>query len=351
MDSEISNVEVRAFRNQPGQPLEGSQGSSEVAERQKRAFRSYITHGETRDITTSSSSINGAALVPQSFQGVMNDALKYYGPVATLVGQKVTNLNGAPMKISESDDTSNSLTVLGETTAVSEVDPSAFVATILYTDTVTTGVVKVSIQELQDSYFDLDSWLRDKFGLRYGRGLEAMVTNGNSSNVASLLTGAFAAVTALGNGTANGGTSTVSGTTGANSIGYTDIVALYGALDPAYAVNASWMMNSATRAMLLGVKNTFGQPIYIPNPTTGSFDKLLGQPVVLNQSLPNVAASAVGTIVFGDLAKGYLLRTDGGLSIVRLNERYMDALEVGFIGYSRIGGMSLNPDRPSRFSS
>jgi len=346
LDHQIADAgfETRGFgslprREQPGAGIEPSESTGNN-ERQKRALKAYITRGETRDLTTASSGVNGAALVPQAFEGVLHDARKYFGPVSTLVAQKRTNNNGAAMKISISDDTANALSVLGETTTVSEVDPAAFVSTLLATDTVTTGLVKVSMQELDDSYFDLDAWLRTKFGQRYGRGLEAYVTNGNGSNVASLLTGATAGLTAVGNGTAAGGTDSTSGVDGSNSIGYNDIVALYSAVDPAYVLNATWMMNSTTCAKLLGVKNTLGNPLFIPNPVSGAFDSLLGRPVVLNQALPNIAASAVGTVVFGDLSQGYLLRTDGDLAILRLNERYADSLEIGFIGYARIGGMT-----------
>jgi HK97 family phage major capsid protein len=329
-------------RGQPGQPLDGVDPESKEAKtaQEKRAFSRYITHGEQRDITTAGTGINGGALVPQGFEGVLHDAMKFFGPVSTLVGQKKTNNSGAPMKISLANDTGNTLTVLGETVAVSETDPSAFVSYILSTDTVTTGLVKVSLQELQDSAFDLDGWLRSKFGMRYGRGLEQMITVGNSSNVASLLA-SCTTVAAVGNGTAAGGTNAIAGVDGANSIGYLDIVNLYAALDPAYHASASFMMSSTVRAYLLGVKNTFGQPLFIPNPNGGAFDTLLGRPVVLNQAMPSIAANAK-TVIFGDLSQGYLFRSDGDLTILRLNERYADTLEVGFIGYSRIGGIATD---------
>jgi len=337
----------RIPRSQPGAAIENDHGSvEERSAKEKRAFEQYIKYGhsgvdaehrsylrESRDITTGTTGANGGALVPQLFNPVLTDAMKFYGPISTLVGQKRTT-GGNPLKIALDNDTANSLTVLGETTAVSEVDPT-FASAILSTDTVTTGVVKITLQELSDSYFDIDSWLRTKFGQRYGRGLESMITNGNASNVASLIASAFASTTAAGNTLATGAT-------GANSIGYDDITALFTALDPAYISNATWLMNSTTRGFLLGVKDGFGRPLFIPNPSTGSFDQLLGRPVVLDQALPNIAASAAGTIMFGDFAQGYLFRTDGDLSIVRLAERYMDTLEVGFIGYSRIGGISTD---------
>ena len=49
------------------------------------------------------------------------------------------------------------------------------------------------------------------------------------------------------------------------------------------------------------------------------------------------------SILFGDFAEGYLLRqVKPGLAIVRLTERFMDTLEVGFLGYCRAGGVSTD---------
>jgi HK97 family phage major capsid protein len=82
-------------------------------------------------------------------------------------------------------------------------------------------------------------------------------------------------------------------------------------------------------------------PFFTPDPSSdGPFDRLLGFPVVINQSLPSMGASAV-PILFGDAESAYMLRTDGQPSILRLNERYADTLQVAFYLWSRIGGASL----------
>jgi HK97 family phage major capsid protein len=84
-----------------------------------------------------------------------------------------------------------------------------------------------------------------------------------------------------------------------------------------------------------------GRPYYTPDPSADNpFGKLLGYDVVLNQSMPNMGASAT-PIMLGSLKQAYLLRTDGRPSCLRLNERYLDTLQVGFYMWSRIGGVSL----------
>jgi HK97 family phage major capsid protein len=46
-------------------------------------------------------------------------------------------------------------------------------------------------------------------------------------------------------------------------------------------------------------------------------------------------------ILFGDPSSAYLLRTDGQPTILRLNERFADTLEIGFFLWTRIGGTSI----------
>lgn len=283
---------------------------------------------EKRDIITGPSgggNVSGASMIPQLFLPTLIDAKKAIGNTVSMVRKKVTDNNGAPIKIALSNDTANALTTLtAETTVVAEQDP-AFSGFIMQTDTVAT-LVKVSIQELADSYFDLNTWLRDKFGLRYYRGLETLITTGNGSNVTSITAGATAANT----------------TVGAGGPVYDDFTICYGDLDPAYLPNAKWVMSQKTRVYVMGLLDAFNRPLFLPSPNTGTLDQILGQPIVLNQVLP--AANVAGNvgILFGDLDEGYILRTDGDLTILRLDERYADTLEVGFIGYARLGGASTD---------
>lgn len=101
-------------------------------------------------------------------------------------------------------------------------------------------------------------------------------------------------------------------------------------------------MNSHTRANLMGVTDTLGRPLFIQSPNAGAFDTLLGHPVVISQYHPDVATGNTA-IQFGDFNQGYKFRTvKPGLAVIRLNERFMDTLEVGFVGYSRNGGAVTN---------
>ncbi len=324
----------------PGAGSGARVSGDEQRSRYNEGFRQFLRTGsipsEYRDLLTTSDA-TGGALIPQMFSGILVDALKYYGPIAQNVSQKITDSKGSPLKISYSNDVANGLTLLGTegSSSPSETDPT-FVSKILGVDTVTGGLVKVSVQELEDSSFDLDAFIRDKFSIRYARGLEKAITLGTDSAGTTLPnqpTGGLLASAEVAQTTASV----------AAGIGWDDMTALFSGIDPAYAIpgKASWVMNSTTRGYLLGLKDGFGRPLYTPDPVSDNpFGKLLGYDVVLNQSMPNMGASAK-PILFGDLSKSYLLRTDGQPNIVHLRERYMDTLEHGYFMYSRIGGVTL----------
>lgn len=107
----------------------------------------------------------------------------------------------------------------------------------------------VTLEELQDSYFDIEAFLRDLMGQRLYRGLAKYISQGSSD-------GSYVAY-------ASGA---VSGATSASptQIGYVDILGLYGSIDPAYLPNSTFVMNSTTRPALLGVVDTTGRPLFQP---------------------------------------------------------------------------------------
>jgi len=334
--------EGRTIAPPRAQPGEGN-ADVDQSKQTRSKFERFIRFGDRSDICRFSGNdraeqrdllTTGAAgaFIPQEFYPVLIEAKKAWGGILNLVNMKTSD-NGAPMKIAFSNDTGNLLTLDSEPSNMSEADPSLS-NDVLAVDNLKTDVIKVSLPELQDSFFDVDAFIRDQFGKRYYRGLTNLVTNGSFSggstpvaqNIESIITAATTGATSA----------------SSTAIAWGDIAKLYGALDPAYEQDAVFSMNSNTRAYLLGVVDGFSRPLYIPAPTASSFDMLLGKRVVLNQSLPDIATGNVA-LQYGDYKQGYLLReVKPGLAIVRLNERYMDNLEVGFIGYCRAGGMGTD---------
>jgi HK97 family phage major capsid protein len=274
--------------------------------------------------------------VPTGFVNQIEQATKYFAPL--LNGDVITVMKtatGAPLPFPTSDDTSNVAVIVGEAAAVSEEDVSAAQVT-LAAYKMSSGLVKVSIELLQDSAFDIQKYLSDRFGERWGRGLEAMLTTGTgSSQPTGLLTAIAAngatAIVAAGDSESTGGSQT-----GANSIGYSDLVNLEHSVDPSYRRGAKYMFHDQTLASIKKILDKYGRPLWTPGIAVSEPDTINGYPYVINQSMPQIGSvSEATTVIFGDFSK-FIARKVQDLQVMRLDELYAVNGQVGFLSFARI---------------
>lgn len=272
--------------------------------------------------------------VPTGFQARVEQALKFYAPLLEDgIFSVIRTGTGNALPFPVSDDTGNACTIVGEGGSVSEEDITAN-HVVLQAYKTTSGVVKASIELLQDSSIDIEAWLADQFGVRYGRGYENFLTNGNGVNQPTGLLTALAAsgVTPV---IASGSSETTGGSqTGVNTIGYSDLVNLEHSVDPAYRRNAKFMLNDLTLATIKKIIDKYGRPLWTAGLSAGDPATILGYPYVINQSMPVPAASAT-SVVFGDLSK-FTVRRVSDMSMIRLVELYANTGQVGFQSFMRV---------------
>jgi HK97 family phage major capsid protein len=332
------NAEQRSSTRPPRAGFGNDDQTEETKQLQKRAFtewmrtghvstenRQYIKTQEQRDLGVGAISApitGGNVLVPTGFDPTFHSALKSYGQLVDAVYTLNTG-GGGPIDVATENDTAQGLTLVSEATAVVENDPSV-AGFQSFTDTATSGLVSISNQLLQDSQFDLDSWIQNKLAGRYYRGLANWISLGNGSNVTAL-------------GSTLGATSA-----GPTAVVYTDLVNLYGSLDALYVQGASWIMSSQTRASLMGLISTTGQPILQADVNGNPFNAIFGRPIVIDESRPAIAATNKA-ILFGDLKAGYTARqVAGGFGIKRLNELLALKNETAFVLFARCGGYNTD---------
>jgi HK97 family phage major capsid protein len=323
---------VEAEQRNSNRPARGPIESTDAAlETAKREMRDFLVSGKTtekRDLGVGAVAGNitgGSQLVAPAFYPVLTAAQQAYGGLVNIVNQRQTD-TGASMKVSLVNDTANGLQVWGEDTAATEVDPTLSSAAASNTTLYNTGILTVTLEELQDSFFDIDSFLRDLMGQRLYRGLAKYVSQGSSD-------GSFVSLWS----------NAVSGATSASptAIVYADILGLYGSIDPAYIPNSTFVMNSTTRTSLLGVVDTTGRPLFQPALSApagaDALGTLLGRPVVLDQFAPSIAATHTA-LALGDVRSFYTLRNVGQFQIARDPYTYLVSKgAVAFIGYGRGG--------------
>jgi HK97 family phage major capsid protein len=276
----------------------------------------------------------GGYFVPVGFVDEVESAMKWYGDM--LRSSKIIRTDsGQPLPFPTDNDTGTVGELVAEAAQVSTADVTLGNLT-LNAYKYSTKMVKVSIELLQDSAFDLDSYLKEKFSERLGRILNTHFTTGTgSSQPHGIIPVATAGPTATGAATNDGGTET-----GGTSIGSDDLIELEHSIDKAYRRGSAFMANDATIKSIKKLKDKYGRPLWLPGLASGSPDTILEYPYFTNNDMATIALNAK-TVLFGRLDK-YLVRQVKDLSVLRLVERFADFGQVAFIGFARYDGNLLD---------
>ena len=301
----------------------------------KGAFEKYLRNGmsslnanersmmaELRGTSTQVAGTDslGGFLVPQDFSNELDIATLFTGEVERLA-KKLNTAGGALLDYPTINDTATDAGLTNEAAAVTVQDmtfANAQLSAYNYA-----SQVRVSMQLLQDNAFDLNAFLAESMGERIARATNAAFTTGSgSSQPQGIITGATLGSTAA----------------SATAIAADDILDLVHSLDPSYRNKPSFGLMAhdnviaAIRALGIGSSNDF--PIFIPSMAAGEPDKLFGYNLYYNNDMASAITTGQKTLLAADFSK-FVVRTAGGVQFVRLNERYMDELEVGYVAFAR----------------
>lgn len=289
----------------------------------------------------------GGYFVPRGFVYDVEEALKYYGPMLE-VAEIMDTATGQPLPYPTANDTTVAGEIVGEGQQVTEKDVN--VGQVLFgAFKFSTRMTKVSLELLQDSAFDIQSFLKKLFAIRLGRILNTKFTVGAGTvEPLGIVTavvannGAANATPSYGVGLLAQGSSTNTGgsETGGTSIGSKDIVNLEHTVDPLYRRGAKYMMHDQTLRFCKGLLDKYGRPLWKASLAVGDPDTLNGYGYAINNDMAQIALNAQ-TVLFGPLNK-YIIRRVKELGVITLNERYADYGQVAYIGFARYDGNLLD---------
>ena len=185
-------------------------------------------------------------------------------------------------------------------------------------------MIKVSEELLNDSVFDLQSYISREFARRIGAKEEEAFFTGNGTGKP------------LGVLAATGGAQT--GVTAASSTAVTadEMIDLFYSLKAPYRKKSVWVLNDSTIKAIRKLKDSNGQYLWQPSLVAGTPDTILGRPVKTSAYMPAIAAGAK-TVAFGDFSY-YWIADRQGRSFKRLNELYAASGQVGFLASQRVDG-------------
>lgn len=334
LKQEIEIIERNAEMKKEIASMEGEARAAAPKANASAAFSKYLRHGfgslsaeersmvQKRGTATQIAGTDslGGFLVPQEFSNELDVATAFTGEVERLA-KKLNTASGGLLDYPTINDTATDAGLTAEAAAVTVQDMTfgnKQLSAYNYS-----SLVKVSQQLLQDSAFDLNAFLVEAMGERIARATNAAFTTGTgSSQPQGLVTGS-----ALGNTAA-----------GANAITADDILDLIYSVDasyrnkPGFGLMAHDNIVSAVRALGLGSANDF--PIFIPSMEAGQPDRIFGIPVYVNNDMESAISTGKKTMIAADFSK-FVVRNAGGVQMLRLNERFADELEVGFVSYKR----------------
>lgn len=267
----------------------------------------------------------GGYTIPTLTQPAIDAAQVYVGGmVQPGLCTKIQSATGATINWPNVDDTSQKGYVIAEKTDLntSAVDMT-FGYAILTFYKITSGLVKVGNELLQDSLVDFGGWLTDMLFKRVYRALNYYFTLGTGSSMPYGLR----AISYKG----------VDGPV--RTIARSDIVELMYSVNRAYLTKGTFMFNNNTmrdlRKLYMGtyIENA---PLWQPSMRDGEPDRLEGRPYVVNDDVKNIFERHA-SVYFGDFSN-YKIAEALPMKLVRLDERFADTDEVGFAILGRWAG-------------
>lgn len=284
----------------------------------------WATIRATMSTTTGS---EGGYTVATEVAATVADALKAYGGVRE-VATVINTAQGNPMTFPTSDGTSETGEQVAENVAATGADVS-FGSVPVDCYKFSSKVVTVPIELLQDSSVDVEQFINTRLVNRIGRITNTKFTTANGSGTPK---GVVTAATA-GKVGASGQTTTII---------VDDLVDLEHSVDIAYRKlgRCAFMMNDASFKVIKKLKDSTGRPIFFPgyDGLGGKMpDTILGYPVVINNDIAVMAASAK-SILFGDFSF-YIVRDSLQMQMLRFTDSaYAKNGQVGFLMFARCGG-------------
>ena len=188
-------------------------------------------------------------------------------------------------------------------------------------------MIKVSEELLNDSVFDLQSYISREFARRIGaKEEEAFFTGDGKGKPLGVLA-------------ATGGAETGVTAASATAVTADELMDLYYSLKSPYRKKSVWVLNDSTIKAIRKLKDNNGQYLWQPSLTAGAPDTILGRPIRTSAYMPAIAAGAK-TIAFGDFSY-YWIADRQGRSFKRLNELFAATGQVGFLASQRVDGKMI----------
>ena len=299
--------------------------TAEYAENFWNMIRNRGHYGEVRNALSVGEDTEGGFTVPDEFEKKLVEALEennIFRGMATVI-----RTSSGTRKIPIAEDTGEA-SWIDEGEEIPESD-TTFGQTMLSAYKLGT-MIKISNELLNDSAFDLATYIARRFGVRMGNAEErAFITGDGVGKPLGLLAetgGAKVGVTAAQK----------------DAVTFDEIFKLYYALKAPYRKKAQFLCNEALVLQLMTIKDNNGNYIWKPGLEIGKPDTLLNRPLKTSAFMPEIKGGSK-VMAFGDYSY-YWVADRQNRTFRRLNELYARTDQVGFLTTQRVDGKLILPE-------
>ena len=295
-------------------PMEGENKMEEekkVEEQETRAFENYVRGVVVNERAGELTKTANGAVIPTT---IANRIIKKVFDICPIL-EKSTKYNvkgNLDLPYYDIDTTTINVAYQAEFTAMQS--SSGTFKKISLSGFLAGALTKVSRSLMNNSQFDIVSFIVDEMAYAIKRFIENELLNGTTGKVEGLSTLTNSLETAS-----------------ATAITADEVVKLQGKVKDDYQANAIWIMNPETRDALRLLQDKMGRYL-LQDDITAPFGKvLLGKPVYVSDNMPKIATGNTA-IYYGDMS-GLATKFAEDINIEVLREKYADEHAVGVIGW------------------
>ena len=285
-------------------------------EAEERAFADYLRGvvSEERSGDTNMTKGDNGAVIPASIANRIIEAVKDICPIYNMAEHY--NVKGT-LDIPYYDESSQKITVAYASEFTDLESTSGKFLSVTLQAYLAGALTKVSKSLINNSQFDIVSFVIKRMAEAISVFLEKELLIGNASNGATGLYGISA-----------GMTKTAAAT---NAITADELIDTQEMIPDAYQAGAVWIMNKATRTAIRKLKDGQGNYLLEKDSQARWGYRLMGADVYVSDSMPTVAANKK-VVYYGDFS-GLALKLSEEMEIEVLRERYAAQHAVGVVAW------------------
>lgn len=321
MDRELDQPTAAPLVSRPSTAME-KQKAGRASDEYKSAFwnmiRSRAASPSVQNALQIGTDSEGGYLVPDEYEHTLVQGLEEENVLRSLCTVIQTSSGDRKIPIVASHGTAS---WVDEEGTIPESD-DAFGQISIGAHKVAT-MIKVSDELLQDSVFNIESYIAYEFARRIGAAEEEAFITGNGTGKP---TGLLHATNGAGTGV----------TTAGASIAADELFDLVHSIKSVYRKKAVFLLNDSTLKAIRKLKDGQGQYLWQPGIKEGQPDTLLNYKLVTSPFMPEIAAGNK-VILFGDFTS-YWIADRQGRSFQRLNELFAVTGQIGFRATQRVDG-------------